>query len=118
MRTLHRNKSIIHYANYKGKEQIMINGKATGQYKVTYEEPVTLLAYVSAGNGSASAEIFGVNESYDKVIILDEPNIEINEAAVVWVEQAVVDPYDYVVKKVVKSINSISIGITKVKVNG
>lgn len=96
----------------------MVNGRATGQYKVVYEEPITLLAYVSAGNGNSNAEIFGVNESYDKVIILDDPTVNIDEATVVWVDHELDESYDYVVKKVVRSINSISIGITKVKVNG
>ena len=96
----------------------MVNGKATGQYKLLYENPITLLAYASAGNGNSNAEIFGVNESYDKVIILDDPTVDIDEASVVWIEHELDQPYDYVVKKVVRSINSISIGVTKVKVNG
>ena len=66
--------------------------------------------------------------------MLDKTAPNINEYSVLWVDTMpeldengklvkdgngqVVTPYDYVVKKVAPSLNSISIAISKVNVNG
>ena len=69
---------------------------------------------------------FGDSESYDKVIVLDNVNIQINEHSILWVdtlpiikEDGTTDTsHDYIVKKVARSLNSVSIAISKVDVNG
>jgi hypothetical protein len=69
---------------------------------------------------------FGESESYDKVIVLDNPNTPIDEYAILWVDtlphlntDGTTDtPHDYIVKKVARSLNNVSIAIRKVNVRG
>lgn len=58
--------------------------------------------------------------------MLDEVNIPINEYSILWVDVTpaineqgeVTTPHDYIVKEVARSLNYVSIAISKVKVNG
>ena len=67
---------------------------------------------------------FGESESYDKVIVLDNLKSPINEYSILWVDtlphlndDGTTDtPHDYIVKKVARSLNSVSIAISKVNV--
>ena len=66
--------------------------------------------------------MFGNLESYDKVLITDDMNCPIDENTVLFIDkepQVVKDKplYDYTVKRVAKSLNSISIAVSKVKVS-
>ena len=66
----------------------------------------------------------GDSEIYDKVLVMDNPRTPIDEYAILWVdtiprlnEDGSTDtPHDYVVKKVARSLNSVSIAISKVSV--
>ena len=68
---------------------------------------------------------FGDSESYDKVIVLDDKNIPIDEYSILWVDTlptlnedgSTETPHDYVVKQVARSLNSVSIAVSKVNVN-
>lgn len=81
---------------------------------------------MSAAKGETSARQFGENESYDKVIVMDNEAPPIDEHTILWVDTlpsfdetgAIITPHDYVVKKVAKSMNSVSIAISKVSVDG
>lgn len=124
MRTLKRNQSVFHYALYEGKtENKDENGYSTGTYTVTYSEPIECRGNISASSGSVQIEQFGNDLQYDKVIVLDNVNVPIDENSVLWVDKAVEHDnngnplFDYVVKKVAKSLNSISFAISKVKLS-
>ena len=74
--------------------------------------------------------VVGESETYDKVIVLDNPRIAIDEYSILWVDSPpelmkdgslvrddngeVVTPHDYIVKKVARSLNNVSIAISKV----
>ena len=127
MRTLLRNKSKFYYASYIGKNEIIDEyGNSTGEYEVVFGNPVKCLGNVSAAQGEMQSRQFGETESYDKVIVLDGVNVPIDEHSILWVdtlpllnEDGTTDtPYDYVVKKVARSLNGVSIAIRKVLVNG
>ena len=127
MRCMVRNKSKFYYASYIGKTEIVDeNGNATGEYKVSYSNPIECYGNVSAAQGEMQSRQFGESESYDKVIVLDERNAPIDEHSILWVdtlphlnEDGSTDtPHDYIVKKVARSINGVSIAIRKVIVNG
>jgi hypothetical protein len=78
--------------------------------------------------------MFGDNESYDKVIVMDNEAPTLDIYSVLWVDTVplldntgalaldesgkVITPYDYIVKKVAKSLNSVSIAISKVTISG
>ena len=125
MRTLVRNKTKFYYALYEKREEITDEyGNNTGQYELVYGEPVMMFGNVSTAVGSIENRQFGESESYDKVIVLDNPNTPIDEYSLLWVDtlpllnNAEPTPHDYIVKKVARSLNSVSIAISKVDVNG
>ena len=135
MRTLLRNKTKFYYAMYEKREEITDEyGNVTGQYELIYSEPIKMFGNVSAAVGSIQNRQFGESESYDKVIVLDNPETPINEYSLLWVDAlpeldndgklvlkedgTEKTPHDYIVKKVARSLNSVSIAISKVDVNG
>lgn len=122
MRTLERNKTTFYYALYLDKEENAdADGNLTGTYTVLYSNPVECKGNISASSGYVQIEQFGNDLQYDKVIVLDDVNVPINENSVLWVDKEVEhDKYgnpmfDYVVKKVARSLNSVSFAISKVK---
>ena len=125
MRCMTRNKATFYYALYAGQTEIVDEyGNATGEYSVTYGNPTKMLGNVSAAQGEMQTRQFGKSESYDKVIVLDDVNAPINEYSILWVDTlphlngdgSTETPHDYVVKKVARSLNSVSIAIIKVGV--
>lgn len=125
MRCMVRNKSKFYYASYIGETEITDEyGNGTGEYTLAYEKPIETFGNVSAAQGEMQNRQFGESESYDKVIVLDDKNTSIDEYSILWVdtlprlnEDGSTDtPHDYVVKKVAKSLNGISIAISKVDV--
>ena len=128
MRALERNKQTFHYATYVGKSQITdAQGYYTGETENLYSLWKPYRANISAAKGENVAEMFGNSEEYDKVIVTDNLECEIDENTILAIDIEVENPkegesqttpkYDYVVKKVAKSLNSISYAVTKVKVN-
>lgn len=126
MKTLNRNKTVFYYALYEGKEPIVDDyGNITGEYEVKYSDPHKFFANISAANGKADVEQFGANVDYDKVIVGDGIFPQIDEYSILWIDTIpVIDtegktetPHDYVVKKIAKSLNSISVAVTKVEVS-
>ena len=127
MKTLQRNKIRIYYSNYLNKTPLKDEyGNLTGEYKVTYGNPVAVMANVSAARGEATTRQFGEDVSYDRIIILDDPTFPLAETSVLWIdtppeiteEGATKTPHDYIVKQVATSLNSVSIAVSKVNVSG
>lgn len=121
MRCLNRNKRPFSYALYEGREAVTETDEwgnviETGEYTVKYSNPVSSCGNFSPASGSMTAELFGGNEGYDKVLTLDNPNCPIDEYSILWVDADTTQTYDYVVKKVARSLNSVSIAISKVNV--
>ena len=125
MRCLMRNKRTFFFAQYNSHEEMLDEyGNTTGQYSVSYTKPIKTSANISAAKGEMQTREFGESESYDKVIVLDDVNALIDEYAILWVDTlphlnedgSTETPHDYVVKKVARSLNSVSIAISKVSV--
>lgn len=125
MKALARNKVLIHYANYRNKQPIRDEyGNLTGEYEVSYENPIAVKANVSAARGEATTRQFGDDVSYDRVILIDDPKFPINESSILWIDAppeiqedgSTKDPHDYIVKQVAISLNSVSIAVSKVNV--
>ena len=122
MRCMTRNKTAFHYALYTGQTEIVDEyGNATGEYSVAYSTPIKAFGNVSAAQGEMQTQQFGVSESYDKVIVIDDADSPIDEYSILWVDTPpdlssgdTVTPHDYVVKKVARSLNTVSIAIKKV----
>lgn len=127
MRCMVRNKLKFYSSEYMGKEDVLDNnGRKTGEKKLLYSNPIKHFGNISAAQGEVQSRQFGESESYDKVIVLDDRNVSINEHSILWVDtlpslndDGTTDtPHDYIVKKVARSINGVSIAVRKVDVDG
>ena len=125
MRLLHRNKVRIFYANYLGKIPLTDEyGNLTGEYDIEYNNPIAIMANVSAARGEATTRQFGDDEGYDRVIVLDDPKFPITVTSIHWIDNlpeiaedgSTETPHDYIVKQVATSLNSVSIAVSKVNV--
>ena len=124
MKTMERNKTPFWYLLYDKKVPVMDDdGNETGDYRVIYKEAVQRKENISAAPGSAQVEQFGNFISYDKVIVTDDLSCPIDENSVLFIDkEPEYDPdgnplYDYIVKRVAKSLNSISYAVSKVNVS-
>lgn len=124
MRALKRNQRKFWYCLYQDAEEIYDEyGNATGEYVPTYSEAQEMYANVSPASGYAQTEQFGNLDSYDKVIVTDWMGCPIDENSVLFIDK---EPehdteegtplFDYTVRRVAKSLNSISIAVQKVNV--
>lgn len=127
MRSMVRNKTKFYYALYIDKNEFTDEyGNKTGEYEVLYGNPIEMSGNVSSASGETQMQVFGKGVKYDKVIVLDNPNTPIDEYSILWVDTlpylnedcTTDDPHDYIVEKVARSINSVSIAISKVISNG
>ena len=88
-----------------------------------YSEAKPLMASVSAARGTAEYVLFGTITSYDKVIITDDMNCQMDEQSILFVDKRPeFDEYDnplgdYVVKRVARSLNHISYAVSKVEMS-
>lgn len=134
MRCMGRNKVSFFYSLYEDKEPIKDEfGNNTGEYNVTHGNPQEFKANISAAKGETTTRQFGESESYDKVIVMENDAPPIDEYTILWVDTVptvdengalatnedgeTITPHDYIVKKVAKSLNSVSIAISKVEVS-
>ena len=127
MRGMVRNKSKFYYASYIDKSEIIDEyGNATGEYQISYSNPKEYFGNISAAQGEMQSRQFGESESYDKVIVLDDRDAPIDEHSILWVDTlpslnedgTTATPHDYIVKKVARSLNGVSIAIRSVIVDG
>ena len=127
MRCMVRNQSKFYYALYINKTELTDEyGNNTGEYEVSYGNPAKALGNVSSARGEIQSRQFGESESYDKVIVLDNRDTPIDEYSILWVDTLPLlnpdgstnTPHDYIVKKVARSLNNVSIAISKVSVRG
>ena len=125
MRTLLRNQRAFYYASYTGRKMLKDEyGNLSGEYEVTYSDPVKVFGNISSAQGEMQTRQFGESEIYDKVIVLENPNTPIDEHSILWVDREPMSKntnkvtHDYVVKKIARSLNSVSIAISKVNVDG
>ena len=123
MKLMKRNLQPVHYCLYADRIPILDDdGYETGETKVGYGEPVKLMCNVSPATGYAQVNMFGNLESYDKVLITDNMNCPIDENTVLFIDKAPEFKdgkpiYDYTVRCVAKSMNTISYAVSKVKVS-
>lgn len=121
---MERNKSVFYYALFKEKVPCKDDeGNDTGEERIVYEAPAPMRANISAATGASNIEQFGSDLKYDKVIVIDDNKCPINENSVLFVDAPPSQDedgnflFDYIVKKIARSLNSISIAISKVEVS-
>lgn len=135
MRCMQRNKVVFYYALFSERVPIVDEyGNDTGEYDVQHGNPVKSSANISAAKGETQTRQFGESVSYDKVIAMDNDSSPIDEYSILWIdtmpelnedgslavdsEGKVKTPHDYIVKKVARSLNSVSYAVSKVSVSG
>jgi hypothetical protein len=118
MRCLNINKSIVFYALYIEDEEIIDkSGYPTGEFKPKYGEIKSINLNVSSAKGNEYTAPFGSNLEYDRTLVTEDVDLPIDEKTIFWIDEKNTNkPYDYIVKKVAKSINSISYAVKKVDV--
>lgn len=123
MKLMKRNLTPVYYCLYSDRQLILDDdGYETSEYRVGYGEAVQLMCSVSPATGYAQVNMFGNLESYDKVLITDDMDCPIDENTVLFIDKAPEFKdgkpiYDYTVRRVAKSMNTISYAVSKVKVS-
>ena len=146
MKTLKRNLRPFYYCLYQSKSDVVDeNGNKTGEKIRVYADPVRMMANISPATGQTNTEQFGNLDNYDKVIAYEDVNCPIDENAVLFLDvepsytegvtvaitpaatllgeptveiQTVRIPkYNYIVARVAKSLNSVSVAVRKVDVS-
>lgn len=123
MRCMAKNKQKFHYCLFQSKvPNTDSQGRKTGGYRTVYAEAVEAMGNISAATGESQAEVFGSMEDYDKVIIVDNSGPIMDENTVLFVDKSPAYDkdgtplFDYMVKRVARSLNSISYAIRKAEV--
>ena len=118
MRCMIRNTRTFYYANYASKTPILdANGFDTGEYTTAYSSVTEARGNISPARGEADMRAFGIGTPFDKVIVMDDPQIPIDEYSVLWVDVPTTDAPDYIVRRVARSLNSVAIAIARVDVD-
>ena len=134
MRLLSRNKKTCYYALFKASSAVLDDkGRLTGSYRNEYEKPVQARFNISAAKGESTLRQFGEDVAYDKTICV-EKSVPVDEYTVWWIDKTplldktgnlILDedgmpqtPWDYITRKVARSLNSTVIAVTKVLHNG
>lgn len=127
MRCVKRNMKPFWYCKFEGYEAVTdAAGYETGENRLKYSEPILAYGNISAGStmityGTLIMQPFGQSPRYDRVIVMEDPNFEMDGNAVLFVEK---EPSftedgspenDYVVKKVARSLNGVSYAILRVR---
>lgn len=112
MRDLIRNQSVV-YCSLRSKEK---DGKdKNGNAIHTYGEPFKARFSLSPNTGEADMQPFGRDVDYDRNMITHDMDCEIDEYSHLWIDK---DPnlesYNYIVKKVARSLNCIKFAIKEV----
>lgn len=119
MRTAKRNKRPVAYAFYAGATEILDdNGGHTGEYTVSYTEPVKTLMNVSGGRGQADIALFGLTQTFARTAVTEDLTTPFSTETVFWVEtDPDTEPYDYRVSAVARTINQVVLALSEVEVS-
>lgn len=112
MRLLRRNTSVFSYRAFAGEQEVLKDGRHTGNTKPLYSEPVQYRGNISAPSGFATDNLFGVNTKYTHVLLMENPNADIKEDGLIdW------NGSSYEIKAVRPSINVLAIALKKKTAN-
>ena len=117
MRSLNRNKRLIHYATLLREEKMYDEyGNETGDTKPVYSVAVPLNCNVSAAFGEEAVEAFGSFTGYNRTITVADPMCPIDENSIIWFGVEPNKPHNYIVLRKADSKNGVMYAIQEVKV--
>ena len=124
MHTLSRNKQTIYYATLTGKTELVDDhGNRTGQFRLSYSEPVLARMNIRWDDGAVQLEGFGLNVSARRRMVTDDMNCPIGVGTILWIgiepeDNGVANPHNYVVAAAPeKSLNHIVYIVEEVNVS-
>lgn len=119
MRTSQRDKRPVAYAFYNGVTELTDDdGNYTGEYDVSYSEPVSALMNVSGGRGQADIALFGLTQTFSRTATTQDLETDWNTEMVFWVEaDPDTEPFDYRVAAISRTINQVVIALAEVDVS-
>lgn len=117
MRTSQRDKRPVAYAFYNGVTELTDDdGNYTGEYDVSYSEPVSALMNVSGGRGQADIALFGLTQTFSRTATTQDLDTDWNTEMVFWVEaDPDTEPFDYRVVAVSRTINQVVLALAEVE---
>lgn len=110
MRVLLKNKQAFEYYANLGPEEVIEDGRHTGRFHIKYDSPVVYYGNIapSMQYDYADKRWYGLETTYQHVIVMDDMNADIKEQGkVVWRGE----PYE--VKEVAFSLNVLRVLIRK-----
>lgn len=124
MRCLRKNRRAFWYAAYEGRLSATRvdewgNVLETGEQKPSYGAPTKAWANISAAQGEATAQPFGTDLDYSRVLCMEQ--CPFDEHVVLWLNRepgAAADDvaYDHIVKKIAPSLNGVLVAVKEVAV--
>lgn len=115
MRSVQRNKQRIYYALRLGSTEVIDEyGNVTGEFVEMYSSPQPLKINIGTPKGNIELERFGLNDDYTRVLATTDMKCPLAEDSILWVGIGTDKPYNYVVKKLIPSLNELLIGIQEV----
>lgn len=121
MKTLERDKRYFYYCLFKGKSAIEENGYKTGEFINEYLPATLMKANVSEGSGQTYIDPHGLNFNYAKLIRTSDKSVKLTEGTILFIDKtpeydADKTPIgDYIVVKIIESINFIAYGIERIE---
>ena len=117
MRTVKRNKRPVAFAFYEGVTELLDDdGNLTGEYEVSYTEPVKTLMNVSGGRGQADIALFGLTQTFARTATTEDLTTPFNTETVMWIEKNPdTEPFDYRVVAVARTINQVVLALAEVE---
>lgn len=117
MRTVKRNKRPVAYAFYQGVTELLDgDGNLTGEYNVSYTEPVSTLMNVSGGRGQADIALFGLTQTFSRTATTEDLTTPFNTQTVFWIEtDQETEPFDYRVVAVSRTVNQVVLALAEVE---
>lgn len=119
MLCLNRNKQKIYYSLYlEQTDSTDSDGYETGENPATYSEPIELMVNVSPPSGKSNTMPFGNYQDYDRVLVLSDVTCPIDENALLYIDRVPAEGVqpNYIVKRVSRSLNSLSIAVKRIEV--
>lgn len=117
MRSLNRNRRLIHYALREGEVANTDEyGNETGELTPVYGAATPLFCNVSSGVGEAVVNAFGNLTAYSRSICVADTNCPIDVDSVVWFGVDPTEPHNYIVVQKADSKNGILYALREVTI--
>ena len=109
----------MYYAFFDGITELLDeNGDYTGEYEITYSEPIKAYMNVSGGRGQADIALFGLTQTFSRTATTQDLDTPFNTEMVFWVEcDPETAPFNYRVAAISRTINQVVLALAEVDVS-